>query len=287
MEKFKNSKAVALVTTALMVVSLFWLMNTKRVNGSLEAGLEKEKLKSETLLSEKLALEKEMEKFKEKLFELKEQNLDLDNLYKSTSAKLERQQAEYNRMKRENMSLAQVKKQRQELIAMQSQLENELQSLRNSYAELEARNKELNTTVASLQERNKILTDDLNRAMFASVDQSQIQAVKGKNERLTIRAKRAKKLIANFQVPGNLKNLSFRIIDAKGNTMSQNDGTIASSITPSENNVTASSGAEFQGNKLQNVEMVFVPKEKLKTGVYTVEILNENLYVGSVKVKLR
>lgn len=286
MEKFKNSKAIALVTTGLMVASLFWLMNTKRVNSSLEAGLEKEMLKSETLLSEKLSLEKEIERFREQLLELKDKNLDLNNLYNSTSAKLERQEADYNRMKRENMSLAQIKKQKQELIALRSQLENELQSLKTSYAELEEKNNELNTTVATLQEKNRVLTDDLNRTMFASVDQSQIQAVKGKSERLTVRARKAKKLIANFQVPTNLKNLSFRVVDARGNALSQNDGTIASTSTPSDANLTASSDPGIEGNKLQNVEMVFTPKEKLKTGVYTVEILNENLYVGSLKVKL-
>ena len=50
---------------------------------------------------------------------------------------------------------------------------------------------------------------------------------------------------------------------------------------------TASSDPEIHGNKLQKVEMIFIPKEKLKTGVYMVEILNANLYVGSLKVKLK
>ena len=65
MKTFKSSKAVALVSTALMVASIFWLMNAKSVNTTLEAGLQNEKLKSEQLLSEKLHLEKEIEKFKE------------------------------------------------------------------------------------------------------------------------------------------------------------------------------------------------------------------------------
>jgi chromosome segregation ATPase len=262
-------------------------MNTKRVNGSLEAGLQDQKLKSEALLSEKLLLEKDIQKFKDQLFKLKDENADLDNLVKSTSAKLKNQESEYNRMKRENASLAQIKKQRQDLQALKSQLENELTSLRASYAALETKNTELNNTVAALQERNKILTDDLNRAMFAAVDQSQIQAVNGKSEKLTVRAKRTRKLIANFEVPANLKSLSFRITDSKGNVLTSEEGNIAFSAVPSEKNLIASSDSETQGNKLQKVEMVYIPKEKLKTGVYTVEILNENLYVGSLKVKLK
>jgi hypothetical protein len=287
MNNFKSSKAIALVTTALFVASLFWLMNTKRVNGSLEAGLEKEKLKSESLLSEKLLLEKDIQKFKDQLFEMKDRNLDLSSLVKSTTAKLERQEADYNRMKKQNLSLAQVKKQRQELIAMQAQLENELQHLRSSYASLEARNNELNSTIALLQEKNKLLSDDLNRAMFASVDQSQIQAVKGKSERLTVRAKKTRKLIANFQLPANLKSLSFRVVDSKGNALTSKEGDTIVELTPSENNFTASSETTPQDNRPQNVLLTYIPKSRLNSGLYTIEILNDNLYVGSLKVKLK
>lgn len=282
----KNAKAIAVVSTALFVGSLVWLMNAKSVNGSLEAGLQKEKLKSEALLSEKLLLEKEMTKLKDQLFSLKESNLDLENVVKSTSDKLRSQEAEYNRMKRENTSLGQIRKQREELQALRHQLENELQSLRLSYSELEARNEELNRTVSVLEQRNRVLTDDLNRAMFASIDQSQIQAVKGKTDKLTVRAKRTKKLIAGFEVPGNLKNLSFRIKDSKGKVLSTEAGSIAVTVEPSDNNYLASTDSEVQGNRLQKVRMTYTPKQKLQSGVYTVEILNDDLYVGSLRVKL-
>jgi hypothetical protein len=189
-------------------------------------------------------------------------------------------------MKKENASLAQIKKHRQDLLALQNQLENELQSLRVSYASLEEQNKELNNTVALLEEKNGILTNDLNRAMFASMDQSQIQAVKKNSERLTVRAKRAKKLIANFEVPANLTNLSFRIKDANGNIFTQGNGAITSSVRPSDENYTASSDPSVPSNKLQHVHMEYIPEKKLKSGLYTVEILNDNLYVGSLKVKL-
>jgi predicted nucleic acid-binding Zn-ribbon protein len=287
MEMLKSSKAIAAATTVLLVASLFWLMNTKSVNSSLEAGLQKEKLKSESLLSEKLLLERDLQKVRDQLLSLRGKNFELDNRVRNTSARLEALEPAYNRIMKENASLVQIKKQRQDLITLQSQLENELQSLKNSCAALEAKNSALNTTVASLEERNKMLTNDLNKALFVSVDHAQIQAVKEKTEKLTIRAKRTKKLIANFEIPANLKNLSFRILDTQGNALAHNDGTIASTLTPSDKSYTASLDPEVQGNKLQNVEMIYVPKGKLKTGVYTVEILNENLYVGSLKVKLK
>ena len=274
-----------MVTTALLVGSIFWLMNTRSINSSLEAGLAKERLNSESLLSEKLLLEKDIDRIKSHLSSLKGQNQELDNLLKSTSAKLNWQESDYHRMKKENASLAQIRKQRQDLIALQQQLENELQNLRASYSALESRNSELNTLVASLEERNQSLANDLNRAMFASVDHSQLQATKGKAAKATVKARRTKKLIANFEAPANLKNLSFRIIDTRGTVMTQKDGTIAITATPSEASYVASSDSAI-GRGHQKIEMVFTPSEKLKTGLYTVEILNENLYVGSLKVKL-
>ena len=150
MQFLSNSRTVAVITTALFVGSLFWLLNTKRVNGSLEEGLQNEKLKSESLLSEKLSLEKEIEKFQEQLFSLKDQNLQLDNLVQSTTTKLKRQESEYDRLKKENLSLAQVKKQRQELVALKSALENELQSMKDSYHAMEEKNRELNNAIAGL-----------------------------------------------------------------------------------------------------------------------------------------
>lgn len=287
MEKIQSSKAIALGTTALLVICLVWLFSVKRINTSLETGLENERLKSEQLLSEKLLLDKEIQKFRDQLVSLKDQNSSLDNVVKNLNTKLNNQEAEYNRMKKQNMTLAQVKAKKAELEVLQNQLQNELTALRNSYAALASKNLELNNTVARLEERNRVLTNDLSRAMFASVDQSQIEAVKGKADKLTVRAKRTKKLIANFKVPANMKNLSFRIVDPKGHALTSQDGTTASTATPTDDSFTASADPQVMPNKLQQVQMTFLPERKLNAGLYTVEILNDNLYVSSVKVKLK
>lgn len=287
MEIVKTSKAVAVVTTALFVASTVWLLNTKRINSSLETGLKEQRLKSESLLSEKLLLEKDIEKFKEQLSALKDQNTELDNLFNTTTAKLNAQEADYNRLKKENATLGQIRKQRQELLAIQDQLKNELQALKTSYAALESENKNLNQTIAALEERNKILVADLNRAMYNTVDQSQLHAIKSKPEKLTVKAKRTKRLIANFEVPAHLKNLSFRVINDKGNLLGPKEGSISFNAVPSDNSYLASNENTESGKKLQKVEMTYTPLKKLTPGVYTVEILNENLHVGSLKVKLK
>jgi hypothetical protein len=282
-----NTKTIAIAATVMAVASLLWVMNTRSINNSLETGLQNEKLKSESLLSEKLLIERDMQKIKDQLLAAQGTNSDLDKIVSSTLAKLKNQEADYQRMKKENQSLAQVRKQRQELISLQSQLENELQALKISYADVESKNHDLNNSIALLEEKNRILQQDFNRAMFAAIDQTQVQAVKGNHEKLTVRARRTKKLVADFEVPAHLKQLSFRIVDAKGNVVSQNNkGTISSTMLPSDGSYTASSEDTANGNKAQKVHMVYTPTDKLASGVYTVEILNENLRVGSLKVKL-
>lgn len=286
MNTLKSSKVVAAVSTTILIAMMFWLLNTKRASHVLEEGLQEAKLKSESLLSEKLLLEKEMDKLKDQLESLTDQNVGLDKLVQQTSEKLKNQESDYNRMKKENLTLAQIRRQRQELAALRTTLENDIQGLKELNSFLQDRNNELTGTVASLQERNRMLADDLNKAMLASLDQSQIHAIRGKGEKMTTKARRTKKLVANFEAPDNLKNLSFRIKDSNGNTLTPEHGSIAFHSVPSENSYTASLDNEAAENKFQRVEMIYTPAKKLKGGVYTVEILNESLYVGSLKVKL-
>lgn len=287
MEKLNSSKVIATITTVFLLASLFWLLSSRRSAASLESELQKEKLEAETLLSEKLLAEKELARLKEQTIELTGKKQDLELQLQSVSASLEKRDADFSRMTRENRSLAQLRKERAELVAMQNQLQNDLQASRASYDGLKKENEELNSTVALLQERNRLLSEDLNRSLLSAIDQSLINATKRNDGKLTIKANRTKKIAASFDVPANFNNLNYRIVDSNGNVLSANDGTITSKTTPSDKNLVASSTPSAEGSKLQKAEMVFIPTKKLKTGVYRVEVSNDNLYVGSLNVKLK
>lgn len=286
MKNVKISNVISVVMGALFIASLLWTIGSQRTKSSLEANLEKEKLRSESLLSEKLLRDKEVERLKDQLSEVEKSNVRLDKLVSVSAAKLKSQEVEFNRMKHDNISLAQIRKQRQELILLEKELQSELQALKGSHRRIELQNAELSSTVASLQEKNKSLLENLDRALASAIDQSQIQSVKGKSDKLTLRARRTKKLIADFMVPASLTNLSFRIIDSKGNMLTPTDGTIAFKVSEPVGSLTASTRSNVKGNKIQKVEMSYLTKKKLQPGVYTVEILNENLYVSGLKIKL-
>lgn len=287
MTALKNPKVIALLTTAVCMASIVWLMSTQNVNRNLESSLEQERLRSESMLSQKLLLEKEIEKLRGQLANLKGSNSELDKFVRNAEARLFSQEAELKKMKYQNASLVQMKKQREVLLGIQKDLEYQLASLQSSYHDLENRNMELTTTIAQLQTRNRILTDDVNRAMGAAIDRSQVQAVRGKKEKLTVKARQTQKLIANFEVPASLDKISYRILDSQGNQLSDKLGSISSHVQTADGNIMASAGAHAVGNGLQKITMEYKPKQKMHSGVYTVEILNDNLYVGSINVKLR
>lgn len=287
MNTLKNPKAIALVTTALCMASIVWLMSTQSVNRNLESNLEQEKLRSESMLSQKLLLDKDIEKLRGQLASLKGSNSELDKFVRNAEARLSSQEAELKKMKYQNASLVQIKKQREDLLGIQKELEHQLTSLQSSYHDLENRNMELSNTIAQLQTQNRRLSDDLNRVMVAAIDRSQVQAVKGKKEKLTVKARQTQKLIANFEVPASLDKISFRILDARGNQLSDKLGTVSSNVQSADGNVMASAAGLAVGNGLQKVTMEYTPKVRMHSGVYTVEILNDNLYLGSMNVKLR
>ena len=72
-------------------------------------------------------------------------------------------------MKNENLSLAQLKKQRKELLALQSKLENKLKTARSVYEDLVDTNKELTNSVAFLQERNVLLNRRIEQGHVCSI----------------------------------------------------------------------------------------------------------------------
>jgi hypothetical protein len=276
----------ALIITVLLFGATFWLMKEKNVSHSLRDGLDSEKLRSEALLSEKLLVEKEIVRLKSQLFTVTGKSDKLDAELKQTLQKLSATESEFKKAKNENASLKQYKQQNNDLLAMQKDLHRQIESLTQSVSTAQMENQKLNAQLVSLEERNKMLADDLRRTALASMDNTEIKALRGKKERLTVKASRTKKLIAEFEIPGHMKNVSFKITDPSGKLLSNNDGTIASTFTASSNNYTAStSDAKSLGTA--KVEMVFIPKEKLKSGMYKVEILSENLHLGGLQVRLK
>lgn len=291
MNKFKmNAKVAAATVTVLLFLSLTGLVIMNGNNNALSDGLNNEKLKSERMLSEKLLLDKEIAKLKESITSLTGKNAELDKVLANASAKVEKKEQEVARLKKENASLKQFQKQYADLVKIKEDLDRQLTSLSSSIQSLTMEKDALNRTIADLTLKNKSLADELNSMQLAMLDDIRIDAIK-KNKMTTVAARKTRKLEMNFIVPANKfsDNLQFRIIDPKGTQLTSNDGTMTYSVAEDSPVYTASlSNDQMYFSQSKQIKLEYVPKNKLKAGIYKIEVLNtENAYMGSLQVKLR
>ena len=285
MDTLHSPKAIALITTCLFFGALLWLLNTQRINKALGNDLDQEKLKSESMLSEKLLLQKEIDQFKGQLNALVRKNKELDKTITTTSFRLNEQQITNEALSAENKSLKKIKKQRDEFSALNKELLNRVETLNEMLVRTRHENEAMVLAMNSLEQRSRVLEDELNKAILTSVDNTQVQS--WKSNKLTVKARQAKKLVATFEVPSELLNLNYSITDPAGKIVTGKDGLIASRKVGEGKTYIASRGDHTKGFAHAQVEMTYTPNEKLKPGTYKIEILNDNLYVGSLQAGLR
>jgi predicted nucleic acid-binding Zn-ribbon protein len=284
----QNPKIIAGTVTFLLAITLVGLITFYEANKTLESGLNTEKLKSEKMLSEKLLLDKELVKLKQSIASLQGKNTDLDKMLNNASSKIAAKESELKKMQKENASMKNYKQQLAEVEKIKSDLESQLTSLTKS---LDASNKEkesLNKMIASLQVKNKSLEDELTKVQIASLDDIRIEAFK--KSKLTVSAKKTKKLDVNFIIPANTSsdNLQFKITDPSGKLLTAKDGTIVMVELEETPMLTASSDNTVYVKQTKQVKMEYKPKSKLKSGIYRIEILNDkNVYMGSLQVRLK
>lgn len=284
----QNPKVIAGTVTFLLAIALVGLISFYEANRSLEAGLNDEKLKSERILSEKLSLEKEIAKLKQSITSLQGRNADLDKTLSKTSAKIAEKERELNKMSKENASLKQYKQQYADLQKIKNDLESQVLALNNALTAANKEKESLNRMVAELQVKNKSLSDELAQIQIASLDDIRVEAFK--KNKLTVSARKTKKLDINFMIPSKYSadNLTFKISDPSGQVLSPKDGTIAYVETLEAPILTADASDMLYLKQTKQVKMEYKPKKKLKAGIYRIEVTNaDNTYLGSLQVRLR
>ncbi len=291
-----NSKIriLAIVITVCLFVSLFVAGRYITVSKQVTADLNDEKLKSESLLSEKLQLQKEIDKFRKEIASLQGKNSDLDKILAETSATLDKKQAELNAIKRDNSSIRDLKAQIAQLNTLRNNLETQIASLNDDMYRLKEENGKLknentlaNAMIAHLENEKKGLENNV-RLLSAMTDDNLVQVMK-KNEKLTVNSKRARKINFTFDVPqSSLGGLEFKVVSPDAKTFTKGDGSVSYHMLESDGNQVASIGTyPGQFELVQRVEMVFSPKEKLKEGIYKIEVYSNGAHLGRMQVRLR
>jgi len=273
--------AVIILIAGLISTGIFYT-----VNRSQSKNLNDEKLKSEMMLSEKLALQKEIETFRNQINSLSGKNSELDKLLAETSKKLSEKEAQLSRVVRENGNIKTLKKELADLNKMKKDFESQVLTLNESIRKLNSEKDALNQTIASLQEENKQLAANYEILNSMTADNYLVETTK-KKDRLTVVAKRTKKITVSFKVPENIiEDISFKIIKPDGKTVEGKDNGVACRIVNEDEGLTASiNGGAIKVSK--KIEMTYEPKEKQKPGLYQIEMYNGEKYIGTCNVKLR
>jgi predicted nucleic acid-binding Zn-ribbon protein len=272
---------VVLLIMALIATGIYYSSNK-----SLTKNLNSEKLKSEMMLSEKLALQKEIDTFKNRINSLSGKNAELDKLLAETSLKLSEKEAQLNRIARENGNIKQLKKQLAEVEQMKKDFDSQVLALNEEIQKLNKEKDVLNNMIASLQEENKQLATNLEILSSMTADNFLVETTK-KKDRLTVVARRAKKIAVTFKVPDNIvEDISFKIVKPDGKVVEGKGNGIAYRVVNGDEGLMASnSGGAIKVSR--KIEMTYEPKEKQKPGLYQIEMYNVEKYVGTINVKLR
>ncbi len=283
----QNPKVIAATATILLIVCAIWISSVHQINGDLEKSMKEERLKSEAYLSEKLSLDKEILKMKNDFKTLQGKNSELDKAINSATIKLSQKEAEVGKLQKDARSIKDIQKKHEELKQIKSELEQQLALVNSTLATLKRDNADLSNTIAMLESKNKNLAEEVNNMKLASIDDIRIEAVKKKSQQLTATAKKTKKVIVSFEVPTALQSeLSYKITGPSGQLMTEKNGSITSTLLPDEMVLTASV-TNVPAPKKKQVQMIYETKEKLQSGVYTIEVSSNGLYIGSLQVRLR
>lgn len=282
MENSTASKIIIGSFLTLLGLCLVWAIVAQQSKLSLQKRVNEEELKSEALLSEKLSVQKAFDQSKSDHEKLK---TELDAIIEQKSKSLTTQ-TQQNKQIEKSLRLTQEKLKAE--TATTNRLKAELDSQNISYTSLNTAMTNLSDSISFFKDQNAYLKSELDDAIMRSIDQTLVSGVKKNKSKVTSKARAAKKLIANVEVPASLTDLSFTLEGPNGEIVSDANGSIVSRVLPSSENAVASANQEeYHGNTAQLIEISYVPTAKLKAGTYTFKIFNDEKYIGSMMVQLR
>lgn len=284
---FSKEQIIAATTTALLFISLIAIGYYYDSNSSLKGGLNQEKLKSESLFSEKLALSKEAEKLKSDILSWKGKTKEADSKLDNAMKHVTEMETTIRNLRRDNASLPSLRNELAELKKIRTDLESHIASLEGSNKVKESKINELTAEISSLQSelaetRTKILPVNI-------TDNFRIESQRGRKNKLTVNAARTKRMVVSFEIPMAMtENISFQITTPDGEHISSDNKALTHEVIEDGLNFIASLSpmtGEFEISK--RVEMTYSPSKKLDPGVYTIDILHNGKKSGRSQVKLR
>jgi myosin heavy subunit len=276
----------AIIAALLAVAGVLQVNNTK-----LKDKISGEKIKSENLLSQKLQLDKSLDLTKKDLTDIKGKNSSLEKMILDTNQKIIQKNTEISRLKAQNASMKDLQKKMEELEKLKHQLSEEIQVLNKTLAQANAENLKLNNKIATSAKTTSELSADNSILRAIVSDNYRTEALRGKNDKLTVNARRTNKLMISFDLPANVsaQEFYFTITTPEGNQFASNKDLVAEievaylqgDLMASTNKITSDATGKSR------VEMSYLPNQKLTRGIYTFNLYNSGRFLGSTQLRLK
>jgi hypothetical protein len=94
-----------------------------------------------------------------------------------------------------------------------------------------------------------------------------------------------------MDVPAQAENLSYKITSPDGKELADKEGALSVRViregAKKSHAFYAATNNSVAGPNYKRVELTFVPTAKLTSGIYSIDVLNDNLSIGSLQVKLK
>lgn len=277
---------VASVIALAILFAGFTIYSISKLNNRLSD----EKIKSEMILSEKLSLDKSIAKYKLEITNLQSKTSDLNISIAEANRNIQLKNDEISKLIAGKASLKEIKEKYAELESLKQQLSNEIAQLNNSLNQAKSDNEKLSNQLASASKTNDelIANNTILKALFS--DNFRTEAMRGKNEKLTVNAKRTNKLFLSFDLPGIISNdIHFKVITPQGKEFSSDKDLAAIiQITEYGDGLLASSSENAFGSAgKKRVEMSYKPTQKLSKGVYQFNLYSGKEFLGSTQLRLK
>jgi len=283
-----NSRNTILrIGVVILILLLLGFVYALVRNNKNKQNLNSEKLVTERLLSEKTAIQSELDKLQSEIAGLREQSNATSKLLTETETKLS--DAEKRMKSLSGQYARKSKAYEEEFNKQKAEFEKEYSSLKSNYDNLMAQNGDLQKKLTSLEAQTSDLLEKLRINDTFDSDDFQTYGSRGKKDKIVVFARRVKKLNVNFEVPQNLSEaISFKIITPSGTTITPEDRALSWMFPPDTNGLTASLSpvtAEFEQSR--RVTLTYTPKEKLMPGEYKIQIFSNNKNIGNCRIRLR
>jgi hypothetical protein len=288
-EKTLKYAGTSIIVLLLITATIALVSNSKN-----KRNYNEEKIRKESISSQKLQVSQELEKVKNDMVALTAKKESDEKLNTATDSKLSEVEKRLAHMSKENSSLLTDRNDLVQLQKTKNDLDRAYEDLKLKQETASSRIKELENSTIILDAQKKELSENLADAEKYRTSNIEIYGSRGnKKDKLTFTARRTKKLNLIFDVPQNLNEpISIKIITPDGKTIVPSNKTITSSIGPDINYLTVSLSTILptvsgNDNSSQKVTIAYTPEEIFKPGEYKIQITSNGKNIGNCRLKLR